>query len=225
MLTSGVGAFAGNSVTTATNVICIGENVFGANVNNSCYVGNIFGQSIDPATATLVGVDANNKLGTIASSKRFKDDIKPMDKASEALLALKPVTFHYKSDSKATPQFGLIAEEVDDVNPNLVVRDKNGKILTVRYDQVNAMLLNEFLKEHRNVEEQGCKLDSQSDVIQAQQATIAELKSTLAQQQKSFQSQFAMQEKQMEALAVGLQKVSAQLEVNRPRPQVVVNDP
>ena len=130
-----------------------------------------------------------------------------MDKASEAILALKPVTFHYKSDTKDTPQFGLIAEEVAKVNPNLVVRDKDGQIYTVRYEAVNAMLLNEFLKEHRKVEEQ--------------QATIAELKSTVAQQQKGFESKMTKQEKQIEALTTGLQKVSAQLEVNKPAPQTV----
>ena len=115
-----------------------------------------------------------------------------MDRTSEAILGLKPVTFHYKSDSTGTAQFGLIAEEVAQVNPNLVVRDENGEIYTVRYDAVNAMLLNEFLKEHRKNEEQ--------------EATIAR------------------QQKQIEALTAGLQKVSAQLEVNKPAPQIVDND-
>ena len=100
-----------------------------------------------------VFVNADGKLGTIPSSARFKDEIKPMDKASEAILSLRPVTFHYKSDTKDIPQFGLIAEEVAKVNPALVLPDKEGKPYTVRYDQVNAMLLNEFLKEHRKVEE------------------------------------------------------------------------
>ena len=158
-------------------------------------------------------VNANHKLGTTTSSKRFKDDIKPMDKASEALLELKPVTFRYKKeiDPEARQQFGLVAEEVEKVNPNLVVRDKEGKPYSVRYDQVNAMLLNEFLKEHGRLEEQ--------------QATIADLKSTVAQQQKSFQSKLSEQEKQIADLASGLAKVSAQLESIRPDPQVVVNNP
>jgi uncharacterized coiled-coil protein SlyX len=215
-----LGAFAGSQLTTGnSNNIDIGN------------IGNIGGESdtirigdsqtstfiagINGATAfggAAVFIDGNNHLGTITSSKRFKEEIKPMDKASEALFALKPVTFRYKKqiDPKGTSQFGLVAEDVEVVNPDLVARDKEGKPYTVRYDQVNAMLLNEFLKEHRKVEEQ--------------QATIAELKSTVAQQQKSFQSQLAKQEKQMEALTSGLQKVSAQVEVNRPRPQVVVND-
>jgi hypothetical protein len=109
-----------------------------------------------------VFIDVNGKLGTSTSSRRFKDGIKPMEQASQALFALKPVTFHYKSDGTATPQFGLIAEEVAQVNADLVVRDENGEIYTVRYDAINAMLLNEFLKEHRKVEEQ--------------EKTIAELK-------------------------------------------------
>src|SRR5205085_5919678 len=100
-------------------------------------------------------VNTNGKLGTMTSSKRFKEDIKPMDKTSEALLALKPVTFRYKKDldPAGTPQLGLVAEDVEKINPDLVVRDKEGKPYSVRYDQVNAMLLNEFLKEHRKVEE------------------------------------------------------------------------
>jgi hypothetical protein len=125
------------------------------------------------------------------SSRRFKDEIKPMDKASEAILALKPVTFPYESDGTATPQFGLIAEEVAEVNPDLVVRGDKGAIYTVRYDAVNAMLLNEFLKEHRKNEEQ--------------EATIAR------------------QQKQIDALTAGLQKVSAQLEASKPAPQMVNN--
>jgi uncharacterized coiled-coil protein SlyX len=139
-----------------------------------------------------------------------------MDQASEAILGLKPVTFHYKSDGTGTPQFGLIAEEVAEVNPNLVVRDKKGDVYTVRYEAVNAMLLNEFLKEHRKVEEQDRKMHEQ-------EATIAELKSTVAQQQKSFQSRLAKQERQIEALASGLQTVSAQLEVSNPPTGVVLN--
>jgi hypothetical protein len=189
---------AGQGVTMASNVICIGKDVLGANVDNSCYIGNIYGQSIDPGTAAAVGVDSTGKLGTTVSSRRFKHDIKPMDTASEAILALKPVTFLYKGDAKDTPCFGLIAEEVAEVSPDLVVRDKEGKPYTVRYDQVNAMLLNEFLKEHRKNQEQ--------------EATIALLKSTVAQQQK-----------QVEALTAGLQEVKAQVELSKPAPQVVNN--
>jgi uncharacterized coiled-coil protein SlyX len=134
-----------------------------------------------------------------------------MDKASESILALKPVTFHYKSDNTNTPQFGLIAEEVAKVNPDLVVRDKNGEIYTVRYDAVNAMLLNEFLKEHKQIEEQ--------------QATITELNSTVAQQKKDFQGTVAKLSARLDEQASQIQKVSAQLEVSKPAPQVVTNKP
>src|SRR5205807_10230467 len=94
------------------------------------------------------------QLGTTSSSRRFKKEIKPMDQTSEAILGLNPVTFHYKSDAKNTPQFGLIAEEVAEVNPDLVVRDEKGSSYAVRYEAINAMLLNEFLKEHKKLETQ-----------------------------------------------------------------------
>jgi hypothetical protein len=178
------------------------------------FIAGIRGVTTGVADAVPVLIDSNGQLGTASSSRRFKEEIKSMDKASESILALKPVTFHYKNDTTDTPQFGLIAEEVAEVNPHLVVRDKNGEIYTVRYDAVNAMLLNEFLKEHGKVEAQDRK-------IEQQEATIAELKSTVSQQQKSFQSKFAQQERQIRALASGIQKVSAQLEVNKPAAQQV----
>jgi hypothetical protein len=147
-------------------------------------------------TPLAVTINANGQLGTQApSSRRFKKEIKTIDRASEAILSLKPVTFQYKSDNKGTPQFGLIAEEVAEINPDLVVRDENGEIYTVRYDAVNAMLLNEFLKEHRKVE----------------------------QLTKDFESKLAEQQKQIEALTAGLQKVSVQLEASKPAPQLVNN--
>ena len=141
--------------------------------------------------------DAGGHLGTVVSSEHFKDEIKPMDKASEAILALKPVTFRYKHnlDPDGIPQFGLVAEEVAKVNPDLVARDKNGEIYTVRYDAVNAMLLNEFLKEHRKNEEQ--------------QATIAQLKSGMEALIATVKEQAAQ-----------IQKVSAQLQASKPAPQV-----
>ena len=129
---------------------------------------------------------SNGQLGTVTSSQRFKEAIKPMDKASEAILALKPVTFRYKQelDPDGIPQFGLVAEEVEKVNPDLVVRDEDGKLIHVRYEAVNAMLLNEFLKARRQID---------------------------------------AQQKQIDALTAGLQKVSAQLEASKPAPQVVNN--
>src|SRR5262245_1070104 len=146
-----LGVGAGNNITTASNVIAIGA--AGENVDDGCYIGNIFNQ----AAVNGIGVIVNsaNKLGTTVSSKRFKAQIKPMNDSSEAVFALKPVTFRYRKelDPNGTPQFGLVAEDVEKVNPDLIVRDKEGKPYSVRYDQVNAMLLNEFLKEHRKVEE------------------------------------------------------------------------
>ena len=156
-----IGAGAGGGVLTADNVICIGATVAGNNVSNTCFIGNIRGVATHNANAIPVLIDSVGQLGTMSSSRRFKSEIKSMDSASETVLALKPVTFHYKSDARGTPQFGLIAEEVAEVNPDLVVRDEDGEIYSVRYEAVNAMLLNEFLKEHRKVE----KL----------QATVAEL--------------------------------------------------
>jgi hypothetical protein len=172
----------------------------------------IAGINGSPITGTSVVVNSHGRLGTIASSQRFKNDIKPMDKASEAILALKPVTFHYKKevDPDGIPQFGLVAEQVERVNPDLVTRDEEGKVYTVRYEAVNAMLLNEFLKEHRKVEK---------------------LEATVAQQRNDFQSAIAHQRKEMETFiaqlrkqAAQIQKVSAQLEVNKTAPQIVVND-
>src|SRR5205085_6668298 len=106
-------------------------------------------------------IDSSGQLGTVSSSERFKKDIGPMDNSSEAILSLRPVTFHYKNDSKGIPQFGLVAEEVAKVDPNLVVRDKDGHIYSVRYDAVNAMLLNEFLKEHHKMQELEAKMAQQ----------------------------------------------------------------
>ena len=150
-----VGLNAGAAVTTANNVICIGALVVGENVSNSCYIGSIFGEISSGGTA--VSINADGKLGTTTSSRRFKEEIKPMERSSEALFALKPVTFRYKSeiDPQGISQFGLVAEDVEAINPDLVVRDKEGKVNTVRYEAVNAMLLNEFLKEHKALSKNG----------------------------------------------------------------------
>jgi predicted ribosome quality control (RQC) complex YloA/Tae2 family protein len=163
-----------------------------AGESGTCYIASIFGQTSSGGSAVFI--NSSGKLGTTTSSKRFKEEIKPMDKASEMLFALKPVTFRYKNeiDPAGTPQFGLVAEDVEKVNPDLVVRDKEGKPYSVRYEAVNAMLLNEFLKEHRKNDKQ--------------EATIARL------------------EKQVEALTAGLQKVSAQLELSKAAPQTVLNN-
>jgi hypothetical protein len=163
------------------------------------YIAGIYNEGVGGNALTVL-VDSDGKLGISVSSSRFKRDIQPMDDASEAILALRPVTFHYKSDKTGTPQFGLIAEEVAAMNPDLVVRDKNGEIYTVRYDAVNAMLLNEFLKEHRTVQEQ---------------------KATIAQLEKGMKTVIARLEEQ----ASQIQKVSAQIELSEVVRQTALNKP
>jgi hypothetical protein len=142
-----VGVAAGSGVTTASNVICIGTP--GLNASSRCFIGNIFNQGAPDGITVFINSDG--QLGTITSSLRFKNEIKPMDRASEVLFALKPVTFRYKKeiDPQGTSQFGLVAEEMGKLNPDLVVRDAKGEVYTVRYEAVNAILLNEFLKEHK----------------------------------------------------------------------------
>jgi hypothetical protein len=209
-----LGDFAGANLTTGRDNILIGNAGFatdhdiiriGGSNGIGTFIDGIYGVT-GPGPTVPVIVSSGGQLMTFTSSRRFKKDIKPMDSDSEAILALKPVAFHYKSDATNTPQFGLVAEEVADVNPDLVVRDKEGKPYTVRYDQVNAMLLNEFLKEHQEVQEQ--------------KALIAQLMSTVAKREKTA----TQQQKQIEALTAGLQKVSAQLELNKAAPQTVLNN-
>jgi hypothetical protein len=182
-----------------SNAIRIGK----AGTQTATFISGIFGATIASGVQVIIG--SGGHLGTVTSSARFKEAIKPMDKASEAILALKPVTFRYKHelDPEGIPQFGLVAEQVEEVNPDLVVRDAEGKVYTVRYEAVNAMLLNEFLKQHRTVQEQ---------------------KATIAQLRQDFQSRLAEQQKQIEALTAGLQKVSAQLALKKPAPQIVVDN-
>jgi hypothetical protein len=204
-----LGFDAGIDLTTGGNNVDIG-NPGAAAESNTIRIGVqgtqvftiIAGISNDmQAFGTPVIVTTDGFLGVQGSSARFKDEIKPMGKASEGLFALKPVTFHYKKkiDPAATSQFGLIAEDVEKVNPDLVVRDKEGKPYTVRYDQVNAMLLNEFLKEHKKVQD---------------------LEVTVAQQQKGME----VLTTQLREQAEQIQKVSAQLEVSNPAPQTVLNN-
>ena len=210
-----LGFFAGDNLTTGDNNIDIANIGVAAEANTirigtevavtdqvgivhpahtATFIAGIYGETTsDAGSAVPVYIDMNGNLGTAASSERFKTAIKPMDQTSEAILGLKPVRFHYKSDKNGTQQFGLIAEEVAKANPALVVRDAKGEIYTVRYDAVNAMLLNEFLKEHKKVEQ---------------------LEATAARQQK-----------EIEALTAGLQKVSAQVELNKSSPQMAVNTP
>jgi hypothetical protein len=217
-----LGNSAGSGLTTGSNNIDIGAQgiandsntirIGGSGTQKSTFIVGIAGVAV---TGSQVVVNSNGKLGVTASSARFKEAIKPMDKASEILLALEPVTFRYKHDldPAGVPQFGLIAEQVEKVNPDLVVRDADGKVNTVRYEAVNAMLLNEFLKEHRHVAEQ--------------QSTITELKTTVAQQQKQIavqQATAAQQQKQIEALSATVRKVSERVELSAPAPQIAAND-
>jgi endosialidase-like protein len=158
------------------NVIAIGALAASGTDYTDTFIGGIYDTVV---TDRIVYVAADGHIGTLASSRRYKEDIKPMGQASEALFALKPVVFRYKQklDPSHKLSFGLIAEEVAEISPELVSRDEEGKAQTVRYEAVNAMLLNEFLKEHKKVEEQ--------------QGTIAQLKSTVAQQQQGFEAKLA----------------------------------
>jgi len=191
------------------NVIAIGAFASSGTPYAFTYIGGIYDSLVDDRP---VYVRSDGALGTLVSSRRYKEEIKPMGKASEALFALKPVTFHYKQETNPSHKlsFGLIAEDVAEISADLVSRDKEGKPQTVRYEAVNAMLLNEFLKEHRKVEEQ--------------EATISQLK-------KEFQTAVAQQQKEIQALtaqlkehAAQIQKVSAQLEVSKSAEQMALND-
>jgi len=196
-----LGFNAGENLTTGSNNIDVG-NAGVAGESNAIRIGTagthtatfIAGIRGTPIAGVPVGVTADGQLGVRGSSARFKEAIKPIDKASEAILALKPVTFRYTQefDPDGIPQFGLVAEQVEKVNPDLIVRDQEGKPYTVRYEAVNTMLLNEFLKEHRKVQE--------------------------------LEANAAKQQKQIEALSAGLQKVSAELELSKSTPQTVVNN-
>ncbi len=211
-----LGVSAGANLTTGNNNIEIGNagvageasriRIGTVGTQTNTFIAGIHGVTV--ARALGVVIDVNGHLGTVTSSERFKDEIKPMDKASEAVLALKPVTFRYKKelDPEGIPQFGLVAEQVEKVNPDLVVRDEQGKVNTVRYEAVNAMLLNEFLKEYRKVEAQGRKVEEQGATIAQQQRAIAALRAQLKEQ------------------AALIQKVSDQLEVNKPAPPLVADN-
>ena len=206
-----LGFNAGASLTTGSNNIDIGNIGVAAEENTirigdpavqtAIFIAGINGVSV---TGSRIVVSSSGQLGVAPSSQRFKEAIKPMGKASEAILALQPVTFRYKHDldPEDIPQFGLVAEQVEKVDPDLVARDEQGKPFTVRYEAVNAMLLNEFLKEHRKGEEQ--------------QATITQLK-------KDFRATVAQLTTRLDEQAAQIQKMSAQLQATRPAPQMVNN--
>jgi hypothetical protein len=203
-----LGVNAGNNLTTGNNNIDIGNGgvagesdtvrIGAAGIQTRTFIAGVSGVAV---AGSAVFVNASGQLGIAASSERFKDEVKPMDKTSEAILALKPVTFHYKKeiDPSGLSQFGLIAEEVEKVNPDLVIRDDKGEIYTVRYDAVNAMLLNEFLKEHKAFVEE--------------QRKVEKLEATVARQHKDFEAALA-------ELKGQIRKVSEQIEASKPAPQV-----
>ncbi len=222
-----VGGSAGSALTTGSNNIDIGNSGVAAEAGKirlgtkgkqtSAYVAGISGVTV--AGGVGVVIDTNGHLGTVVSSARYKDDIQPMDKASEAVLALKPVSFRYKKelDPDRIPQFGLVAEDVAKVDPNLVALDESGKPYTVRYEAVNAMLLNEFLKEHRKVEEQAKKIESQDRKVEKLEATVV-------QQQNDFPATIAALAATVKEQTSQIQKVSDQLAISNAAPRVVAND-
>ena len=222
-----VGASAGINLTTGSANIDLGNpgvagesktvRIGTAGTQTATFIAGITGT---PVTGVAVGITADGQLGVRGSSVRFKEAIKPMDKQSEAILALRPVSFRYKKelDPKGTPQFGLVAEQVAQVDPDLVARDVDGKPYTVRYEEVNAMLLNEFLKEHRKVETLEATVAAQQNGFESQQK---QAQATAAQQQKEINALIATLKEQ----ASQIQKVSNEIELIKPRPRVVINEP
>ena len=219
-----LGTRAGQNLSTGDYNIDIGAQTKGvagesgttrigtAPFHTRAFIAGIRAVTTENNNAVPVLIDSDGQLGTVSSSSRYKTDIKPIEKASESILALQPVSFRYKVHNDNPPNFGLIAEEVAKVNPDLVFCDADGKPYTVRYDAVNAMLLNEFLKEHRKVEQQEQKLAQQETAIAQLQSAVTKQEATAAEQRK-----------EIAALTAGLQKVSAQVEMSRPAPNVVVN--
>jgi hypothetical protein len=228
-----VGSAAGRDLTTGNGNICIGNFVVGhaaedgfirignnfaqaSGSDSKTFIDGIIGHNVGAFGAT-VSVNSIGQLGTVISSARFKKDVDPMGKTSEVLFSLRPVTFHYKGDESNLPCFGLIAEEVAKVNPDLILKDKEGKPFTVRYEQINAMLLNEFLKEHRKVQEQDVTI---ADQKRDYQVKIDKLEATVAQQQKGMENLAA----QLKEQAAQIQQVSAQLELRKAPAGIVANN-
>jgi hypothetical protein len=210
-----IGESAGFNLTNGKNNIDIGNTGtagesakirIGNKAHKSTFIAGIRGVTVAGGIGVII--DTNGQLGTVSSSRRFKDDIKPMDKASEALLSLHPVTFRYKKelDPVGIPQFGLVAEDVAKVDPDLVAKDEDGKVYSVRYEAVNAMLLNEFLKAHK-------ALAQETNKNRAQEETIGELKAAVAREEREIQN-----------LTTNLQKISEDLALRKPTPRVVTND-
>jgi hypothetical protein len=208
-----LGFEAGGNVTAADNVTCIGS--AGDNVSNGCYIGRIFGATILSGTPVLI--NGADQLGTITSSRRFKEQIRPIEQASEVLFSLKPMAFRYKKeiDPEGIPQFGLVAEDVEAVNRNLVVYDKQGRPYSVRYEQVNAMLLNEFLKEHKRVE-----------ALEGTVATLVKIVREQALQIQKVSAQLAAESlRRRTAADLHLQQFATrEIRRDEPAPQTVVDN-
>jgi len=209
-----IGDSAGLDLTTGDGNVCIGYDVRGvAGEFDTTRIRNIYSSV---ASERAVFVNSENKLGTLLSTRRVKNDIKPMDKASEAILSLKPVTFRYKKvvEPNGAIQFGLVAEEVAEVDPDLVILDKGGKPESVRYEAINAMLLNEFLKEHKKVEEQQGMIQQLKSKAARQEDTISELTKSVGAVTAQIKEQ-----------ALQIQKVSAQVQMGQPLGRVALRNP
>ena len=207
MSPGGIGVASIKGMKSGLRRVSIGNGLQTTAGASTCFIGGVFNQT-PVAGSHAVVVGPNNQLADATlSSRKFKKDIAPIDKLSEGVLALRPVTFHWKSDNTNEPEFGLVAEEVAEVNLDWITRNPQGEVSGVRYETIPVLLLNEFLKEHKKVE--------------AQQAIIAELKSTVAQQQKGMDVLTAGLKEQAEQI----QKVSARLEVRKPAAKVVLKNP
>jgi len=191
-----IGTFAGELQTTGSNNVYIGEFEGFAGEENHTYIRNINTTSVNGSNADSGTVNLlNGLLGHASSSRRYKEDIKPMEKTSEVLFGLKPVSYRFKKEIDKTQSldYGLIAEDVAKVDPNLAIRDGKGQIENVRYNAINAMLLNEFLKEHRKVKRLEAAIETVNTRLNEQAAQI--------------------------------EKVAAELEASKCAPQVVLNKP
>jgi hypothetical protein len=217
-----VGVNAGFNLTIGSGNVCIGVNVLGvAGESNTTRIRNVYSSM---ASGRAVYVNSDNKIGTLASSRRYKEEIKPMDKASEAILALKPVTFRYKNDidPNGIKQFGLVAEEVDNVTSDLVTRDERGTPETARYEAVNAMLLNEFIKEHRKVQDQEPIISKLRSIVEKREATAAEQRKEIKALAASVKEQASQIQKASARLALGVPSAGG-LEASKSAPKMVFN--
>lgn len=222
-----LGAAAGGLATSGSGNVHIGYGTLGAaGESNHTYIRNINNTTVSGGGTESVIVNlGTGLLGHVGSSRRYKEDIKPMDDASEVIYRLKPVSFRYRKgiDPSESLDYGLLAEDVAEVEPNLASHGKDGQIENVRYSAIDAMLLNEFLKQHSVVQQQGRQIQARKHKIIELRAGIAKDEANMARQRRRFQSALTEQERQIEALTVALRKVRAEIERNRLTPQTVQN--